>query len=189
VVCISTLTSPLLDFSPELAAYFSLYVCTFISLFLVQWLEFFRVHSSHSPRWARCITLWRFDPSSYASDPMHTIGTFFPNIVMLCNFWCDLSQSNCLAPFSIFLRYDTPSTDTNDYCFNNVSDTTGILAPCHSLTPAFPLSTYWMAGLAPDAAHFFKFLLILVLYSLAMTLFVRSLSNYPVIITPLNHPS
>ncbi|KAF8162818.1 hypothetical protein B0H34DRAFT_693057 [Crassisporium funariophilum] len=31
--------------------------------------------------------------------------------------------------------------------------------------------TYWMAGLAPDAAHFFKFLLILVLYSLAMTLF------------------
>jgi len=28
-----------------------------------------------------------------------------------------------------------------------------------------------MAGLAPDAAHFFKFLLILILYSLAMTLF------------------
>ncbi|KAG2020925.1 multidrug resistance protein 1 [Coprinopsis cinerea AmutBmut pab1-1] len=31
--------------------------------------------------------------------------------------------------------------------------------------------TYWMAGLAPDAPHFFKFLFILVLYSLAMTLF------------------
>ncbi|RDB24157.1 putative ATP-dependent permease [Hypsizygus marmoreus] len=31
--------------------------------------------------------------------------------------------------------------------------------------------TYWMAGLAPDAAHFFKFLFILVLYTLAMTLF------------------
>ncbi|KAF4613639.1 hypothetical protein D9613_007664 [Agrocybe pediades] len=31
--------------------------------------------------------------------------------------------------------------------------------------------TYWMAGLAHDAPHFFKFLLILVLYSLAMTLF------------------
>ncbi|KAI5120150.1 hypothetical protein M0805_003637 [Coniferiporia weirii] len=31
--------------------------------------------------------------------------------------------------------------------------------------------TYWMAGLADDAAHFFKFLFILVLYSLAMTLF------------------
>ncbi|KAE9395118.1 ABC transporter [Gymnopus androsaceus JB14] len=31
--------------------------------------------------------------------------------------------------------------------------------------------TYWMAGLAPDAAHFFKFLLILVLYTLALTLF------------------
>ncbi|PPQ63344.1 hypothetical protein CVT24_006717 [Panaeolus cyanescens] len=31
--------------------------------------------------------------------------------------------------------------------------------------------TYWMAGLAPEAANFFKFLLILVLYSLAMTLF------------------
>ncbi|OSD02070.1 hypothetical protein PYCCODRAFT_1368085 [Trametes coccinea BRFM310] len=31
--------------------------------------------------------------------------------------------------------------------------------------------TYWMAGLAADAAHFFKFLFILVLYTLAMTLF------------------
>ncbi|PPQ88680.1 hypothetical protein CVT25_010114 [Psilocybe cyanescens] len=31
--------------------------------------------------------------------------------------------------------------------------------------------TYWMAGLAPNAANFFKFILILVLYSLAMTLF------------------
>jgi ATP-binding cassette, subfamily G (WHITE), member 2 len=36
-------------------------------------------------------------------------------------------------------------------------------------------STYWMAGLAHDAAHFFKFLFILVLYSIAMTLFVRPL--------------
>ncbi|KAF8191529.1 ABC transporter [Mycena galopus ATCC 62051] len=31
--------------------------------------------------------------------------------------------------------------------------------------------TYWMAGLAHDAAHYFKFLFILVLYTLAMTLF------------------
>lgn len=31
--------------------------------------------------------------------------------------------------------------------------------------------TYWMAGLAHDAAHFFKFLFILILYSLTMTLF------------------
>ncbi|RXW15568.1 hypothetical protein EST38_g10280 [Candolleomyces aberdarensis] len=31
--------------------------------------------------------------------------------------------------------------------------------------------TYWMAGLAPDAARFFKFLFILILYSLGMTLF------------------
>ncbi|KAG8967053.1 hypothetical protein FRC03_010801 [Tulasnella sp. 419] len=31
--------------------------------------------------------------------------------------------------------------------------------------------TYWMAGLSPDAARFFKFLLILVLFALAMALF------------------
>ncbi|KAG6831214.1 hypothetical protein H0H92_012011 [Tricholoma furcatifolium] len=31
--------------------------------------------------------------------------------------------------------------------------------------------TYWMAGLAHDAAHFFKFLFILVLYTLVMTLY------------------
>jgi hypothetical protein len=30
--------------------------------------------------------------------------------------------------------------------------------------------TYWMAGLAPEAANFFKFLFILVLYTLAMAL-------------------
>lgn len=34
-----------------------------------------------------------------------------------------------------------------------------------------------MAGLAHDAAHFFKFLFILILYSLAMTLFVSPLRN------------
>jgi hypothetical protein len=32
--------------------------------------------------------------------------------------------------------------------------------------------TYWMAGLAPDPLHFFKFLFILLLYSFVMTLFV-----------------
>lgn len=32
-----------------------------------------------------------------------------------------------------------------------------------------------MAGLTHDAAHFFKFLFILVLYTLVMTLFVRVL--------------
>ena len=36
--------------------------------------------------------------------------------------------------------------------------------------------TYWMAWLAHDAAHYFKFLLILVLYTLLMTLFVCPLS-------------
>lgn len=45
--------------------------------------------------------------------------------------------------------------------------------------------TYWMAGLAPDAAHFFKFLFILVLYTLAMTLFVSSSSSRSRLIT--NH--
>jgi len=33
-------------------------------------------------------------------------------------------------------------------------------------------STYWMAGLSPDAARFFKFLLILVLYAISMALYV-----------------
>ncbi|KZT03476.1 ABC transporter [Laetiporus sulphureus 93-53] len=39
--------------------------------------------------------------------------------------------------------------------------------------PTIIVSTvaYWMVGLAPDAAHFFKFLFILVLYTLVMTLF------------------
>ena len=38
-----------------------------------------------------------------------------------------------------------------------------------------------MAGLAPDAAHYFKFLFILVLYTFAMTLFVSlSFSVLPI---------
>ncbi len=32
---------------------------------------------------------------------------------------------------------------------------------------------YWMAGLAPHAANFFRFLLIIVLYTITVTLFVR----------------
>lgn len=39
--------------------------------------------------------------------------------------------------------------------------------------------TYWMAGLAHDTAHFFKFLFILVLYTLAMTLYVSLLLSIP----------
>ncbi|KAG9052708.1 hypothetical protein FS842_009354 [Serendipita sp. 407] len=41
------------------------------------------------------------------------------------------------------------------------------------ILPTIIVSTivYWMAGLAPDAAHFFKFLFVLVLYTFAMTLF------------------
>jgi hypothetical protein len=42
----------------------------------------------------------------------------------------------------------------------------------------FFISTYWMAGLAPHAANYFKFLLILVLYTISMALFV-SLSLSP----------
>ncbi|KAH9918371.1 ABC transporter [Epithele typhae] len=38
--------------------------------------------------------------------------------------------------------------------------------------------TYWMAGLAADAAHFFKFLFILVLYTLVMTLFVHDVCGF-----------
>ncbi|KAJ6500671.1 hypothetical protein C8R45DRAFT_76765 [Mycena sanguinolenta] len=38
--------------------------------------------------------------------------------------------------------------------------------------------TYWMAGLAHDAAHYFKFLFILVLYTLAMTLFNFLLATF-----------
>ena len=48
------------------------------------------------------------------------------------------------------------------------------------LTRLYFLSTYWMAGLAPHAANYFKFLLILVLYTISMALFVRlSLSPSP----------
>ena len=43
-------------------------------------------------------------------------------------------------------------------------------------------STYWMAGLAKEPANFFKFLFIIVLYTLAMTLWVSLLYLHPVIV-------
>lgn len=43
-------------------------------------------------------------------------------------------------------------------------------------------SVYWMAGLSPHADRFFKYLFILVLYSLAMVQFVRvSTRNNPIL--------
>jgi hypothetical protein len=39
-----------------------------------------------------------------------------------------------------------------------------------------------MAGLAHDAAHYFKFLFILVLYTLAMTLYVSPLPLCPLLL-------
>jgi hypothetical protein len=39
-----------------------------------------------------------------------------------------------------------------------------------------------MAGLAPDAARYFKFLFILVLYTLVMTLFVRPVSSHNLLV-------
>lgn len=41
---------------------------------------------------------------------------------------------------------------------------------------SFFISAYWMGGLAPHAANYFKFLLILVLYTICMALFV---SGFP----------
>ena len=40
-----------------------------------------------------------------------------------------------------------------------------------------------MAGLAHDAAHFFKFLFIIVLYTLVMTLFVSNFATLPLLLT------
>ncbi|KAG2351635.1 hypothetical protein BDR07DRAFT_1442893 [Suillus spraguei] len=41
-----------------------------------------------------------------------------------------------------------------------------------------PSLTYWMAGLAHDAVHFFKFIFVIVLYTLVMTLFNFLLGRY-----------
>ena len=69
-------------------------------------------------------------------------------------------------------RYDTFADHTNNRCINYVRHV--VYSSSLSVFTS-GCSTYWMAGLAHDAAHFFKFLFILVLYSMAMTLFVRLL--------------
>lgn len=83
-------------------------------------------------------------------------------------------QPYCLAAISIPLRHGTFEADTNDRCGDHVSTIT--FTCTHANCTHSTVSTYWMAGLAPEAVHFFKFILILVLYSLCITLFVRLLS-------------
>ena len=75
-----------------------------------------------------------------------------------------------MATFAIHFRCGPVTAYSYNYSIYNVSL---ILGRQFLLLKNDPLpSTYWMAGLASDAAHFFKFLFILVLYTLAMTLFV-----------------
>jgi hypothetical protein len=70
------------------------------------------------------------------------------------------------------LRHHPVTRDTHHYRVYNVSK-----VPVPSTTQRFrrlciSISAYWMGGLAPHAANFFKFLFILVLYTICMTLFV-----------------
>jgi len=73
-----------------------------------------------------------------------------------------------MAIVPIHFRCDPVATYPYDHCLNNVS----LLSIYPFLLLENVPSTYWMAGLSGDAAHFFKSLFILVLYTLAMTLFV-----------------
>ena len=95
-----------------------------------------------------------------------------------CNF---RMQSNSVAVVSFHLRCAPVTTCPNNHSINNV----GLLPLFMEFLSLKTLhSTYWMAGLANDAAHFFKFLFILALYTLAMTLFVSMLR-----ISPMFQPS
>jgi len=73
-----------------------------------------------------------------------------------------------MAIVEILLRRDSVAHLTHHCCIYNVRP-----SPIFLYDLAYFIgSVYWMAGLAPDAAHFFKFLFVLVLYTFAMTLFV-----------------
>src|SRR5258705_4658111 len=68
----------------------------------------------------------------------------------------------------LLFRHDTSSIDSNHHRFHHVrSFQLHILYDLHVEC----YSVYWMAGLSPAASHFFKYLLILSLYSIAMTLY------------------
>ena len=94
------------------------------------------------------------------------------NSVYVCSF-----QTICVVAFSTYFRYDTSPDNTHNHRFFSVSATRITFRPLlTALTVWVPFHrTYWMAGLSPDPANFFKFLFILVLYSMAMTLFVSAL--------------
>lgn len=73
-----------------------------------------------------------------------------------------------MAFVTLLLRRTAPPDPSYDRSINHVSfEVQGSPVAANIFS-----SVYWMAGLAPDAAHYFKFLFILVLYTFAMTLFV-----------------
>ncbi|KAF7353753.1 putative ATP-dependent permease [Mycena venus] len=77
--------------------------------------------------------------------------------------------SNGMATLSAAVRCRALTNHSNNNCFDYVS--LQFLFYLNRRRAHRPGSTYWMAGLAHDPAHYFKFLFILVLYTLAMTLF------------------
>lgn len=94
---------------------------------------------------------------------MCSVRSFAP--VILTPFW----QSDRLVAVAFLVRCSSVEAYTHYYRIDHVRFA---LIIGFITADVVNHSTYWMAGLAPDAAHFFKFLLILVLYTLALTLFV-----------------
>ncbi len=106
---------------------------------------------------------------SCASVPVHIIGapnstsavhvaidsTFSPTTWLLSRFFFDVIPLRVIPTIVV-------STTYAKLC---------LLGTPHYLQE---YRVYWMAGLSPDAANFFKFLFILVLFAAAMTLFVSS---------------
>ena len=87
-----------------------------------------------------------------------------------------LLQPHGLVAIEIHLRCRPIEDYTEYHCWHYVSPR---LSFVERRLIRYP-STYWMAGLADDAAHFFKFLFVIVLYTLVMTLWASLPYLHPV---------
>lgn len=126
----------------------------------------------------RCITSWRRVRCSSERGRRHIIGKLFAvTHVLRGDTDTKCLQSNGMACHAVHLRCHPSAYSSHHRCVHNVSWAPRILGYAASLTSCVN-STYWMAGLAHDPGHYFKFLFILVLYTLIMTLFVRHLSSH-----------
>lgn len=110
---------------------------------------------------------YRYVPLNHSTTDYHPWNASNPTILSALTVRAHGSSPEYCSTWSHFESYPLSSSQL---CMSWLSFF--ITHAAKVLNNSAFISVYWMAGLSPHADRFFKFLFILVLYALAMTIFV-----------------